>query len=547
MQLVEQGKLDLDRDINDYLDFRIPAAFDKPITLRHLMTHTAGFEERNKQYRTAGTASGSPLSVYLHAVPVPERIYAPGEVPAYSNYGTMLGGYIVERVSGEPFMDYIERQILAPLGMERSTFRRELPEHLRGDLATNYQRASGEPLPPYDEEPEGAPNGDLTSTAADMSRFMLAHLQQGRYGEHSLLEAETARLMHTHEFVPLAGAQPIALGFFRADYNGHRVIGHSGDKSGFHTDMQLLPDAGVGYFIAVNSDGAGGVIGAAYKVRASFFPEFMDRYFPASTPAAQEPTTSTAHDHARLAAGEYEMSRRPTGDFMKALYLIGRASIKANEDGTIETPAFLSFRSGQPQTWREVAPFVWREVGGRTRLNMRVVSGHVQAWLPDNVSGVVLERVPFLRSAALHVPLVGASIGVLGLATLLWPVAAIVRRRHGRKLELEGRDARAHRFTRFAAALAVLYVVAWLALVASAASAPVQFNAGFDPWIRIVQGVGLLCVAGAVVAAWNAWRTWSSGRRGAWEKAWSLVLALALADLAWFSFAFDLLSVHLNY
>jgi Beta-lactamase len=511
------------------------------------MTHTAGFEERNKQYRTAGSAQGTPLGVYLRTVPVPEQIYPPGEVPAYSNYGTMLGGYIVERVSGEPFMDYVERHILAPLGMERSTFRRQPSEHLRNDLATNYHRASGEPLPPYDEEPEGAPNGDLTSTAADVSRFMLAHLQQGRFGEHSLLRPDTAQLMQTTAFTPLPGAQGIALGFFRADYNSYRVIGHSGDKSGFHSDLQLLPDAGVGYFIAVNSDGVGGVIGAAYQLRASFFQQFMDRYFPPTTPAPEQPTTSTALEHARLAAGEYEMSRRPTGDFMKALYLIGRASIKANEDGTIETPAFLSFRDGRPQTWREIAPFVWREVGGRTRLNMNVVSGRVTAWLPDNVSGVVLERVPLLRSAALNVPILGVATGALVITTLLWPIAAIVRRRHGRTLALGVRAGRAHRLTRLAAALGVMYVVAWLALVASAASASAPFNVGFDPWIRLVQAIGLLCVAGTVVAAWNAGLTWSTGRRSAWAKAWSVVLAFALADLAWFSFAFGLLSVHLNY
>jgi CubicO group peptidase (beta-lactamase class C family) len=545
MQQVEQGKLDLDRDINDYLDFKIPPRFDKPITLRHLMTHTAGFEERNKQYQTAGSAPGSPLSVHLKATPPPERIYAPGEVPAYSNYGTALGGYLVERVSGEPFMDYIERHILKPLDMQRSTFRRQLPEHLRADLAKNYHRASGEPLPPYNEEPEGAPNGDLTSTAGDIARFMLAHLREEVHEEPSLLRPDTMRLMHTPAFVPLPGAQGIALGFFRGDYNGHRVIGHPGDKSGFHMDLQLLPDDGVGYFIALNSDGAGGVIGAAYKLRASLFPQFMDRYFPAEIP--EEPTASTASEHARLAAGEYEMSRRPTGDFMKALYLMGRAPIKANEDGTIETPAFLSVRNGRPQTWREIAPFVWREVGGRTRLNMKVASGEVQAWLPDNLSGFVIERVPFLWSAALNVPSLLISVVALLLTTLLWPVAAVVRRCHGRKLDLGGREGRAYRLTRLAAALSALYLMGWLVLLAMASSAPVPFNAGFDPWIRLIQLIGLLCVAGAIVAVWNAWLTWTTGRRSGWGRAWSVVLAFALLDLVWFSFAFDLLSVSLNY
>ena len=99
MQLVEQGKLDLDRDVNQYLDFEIPPAFGKPITLRNLLTHTAGFEE------TPYIRYDRQQSLRDHMLRVPDRIYPPGEIPAYSNYGLNLAGYIVGRVSGEPFTE----------------------------------------------------------------------------------------------------------------------------------------------------------------------------------------------------------------------------------------------------------------------------------------------------------------------------------------------------------------------------------------------------------------------------------------------------------
>lgn len=182
MQLVEQGKLDLDRDLNQYLDFTIPPAFGKPITMRQLMTHTAGFEERQKQYGAVGVHP-LPLGKHLETIPMPERIYPPGTVQAYSNYGNDLGAYVVERVSGEPFVEYVERHILKTLGMERSAFRLPLPESLRADMAQAYPTASEEPFGPDVEEP----TGDLATTAADMARFMTAHLEQGSYQGVQLL------------------------------------------------------------------------------------------------------------------------------------------------------------------------------------------------------------------------------------------------------------------------------------------------------------------------------------------------------------------------
>jgi CubicO group peptidase (beta-lactamase class C family) len=543
MQLVEQGRLDLDRDINDYLDFEIPAAFGKPITMRHLMTHTPGFEERIKSYMTADSPRS--LNAYLKAVPAPERIFPPGAAQAYSNYGTSLAGYIVERISGEEYASYIERHILEPLGMRRSTMVRPVAARLQPDLARNYQLASGEPMPDQVLELVADPAGSLVSTAEDMSRFMRAHLQQGRFADYQLLKPETVELMHAPAFTAMPGALSTVLGFFGGDYNGHRIIVHDGDGSGNHTDMQLLLDDGIGFLAVVNSDGPGGLVSAAYSLRASLFRQFMDRYFPAP-PDPQQPTVATAQEHAQLAAGEYEMSRRASGDFAEAFYLAARVAIKANADGTIETPAFLNFEHNRPQVWREVGPFIWREVGGRARLNMKLEEGRVKSWLPGDLSTFQADPVPFLWSAALNVPLVIAALGVLILAMLLWPVTAILRRQYGRRLEIEERARLAHRLMRPAALTGVLFLLGWLAVLMAVGSGVVSFNDALDPWIRLVQAIGLACVAGAAVSVWNAYLT-CAGRRGFWAKAGSVLVAVALLDLIWFSFAFGLISAGLNY
>jgi CubicO group peptidase (beta-lactamase class C family) len=547
MQQVEQGRLDLDADINTYLDFEIPATFDQPITLRHLLTHTAGFEERGFKTVPEGETPRS-LGPYLRENLVPTRIYPPGEVSAYSNYGAMLGGYIVERVSGEPFPDYVARHILQPLQMTRSSFMRPLPPQLRDSFSQSYEYASSdEPEGQDNEEPLGDPSGHLQTTATDVAHFMIAHLEQGRYGDVQLLRPETAALMHAPSLHPPPVVNGSALGFFIMNRNGRAVIGHPGDIDSFHSDMELLLDDGVGIFVSLNSDGASnGPVSAAHTMRFALVQNFMNRYFPAPL-AVEEETLATAADHARLAEGEYWLTQRSVGDFMVGATLFAQyfaldMSVRANDDGTITTPSFLSFLSGRRQTWREVEPFVWREVGGRARLHMQVVDGEVRALSTSEVlSSIVLAKVAPSRTAALNVPLALAAIAVLFGTALTWPIAFFARRNYAVTRKLEGRDRLVDRFAKAAVLIAVVYVASWVLVLGGVS------EVGFEPWIRAVQAVGLLCIVGAAIMVWSAWHRTTSPNYGWWSKAWSVVLVLAFAELLYFSFAFCLISAEINY
>ena len=238
MQQVEAGKLDLDRDVNAYLDFKIPASFGRPITLRDLMTHRPGFEETVKDLAVDTATQLRPIGQYLRTH-VPAQIFAPGTVPAYSNYGATLAAYIVERVSGQSFDDYVEQHILTPLQMAHSTFRQPLPAAFVPLLSNGYDLGSQEPKP--FELIEVAPAGAMTTSADDITHFMIAQLGDGSYGGGRILQPATLAKMHERQTGWPDSMHAFALGFYEESQNGHRIIGHGGDTQVFHSDLHLDP------------------------------------------------------------------------------------------------------------------------------------------------------------------------------------------------------------------------------------------------------------------------------------------------------------------
>ena len=367
MQLVEHGKLDLDADVNRYLDFNVPARHGIPVTLREIMTHRAGFEETAQDLVTFGEttpALGDVVKRY-----VPPRILDPGEGPAYSNYATALAGYIVQRISGEAYDEYIRQHILMPLDMKNSTFRQPLPEAMRPHMSKGYETWD-KPGAGY-EIVSVAPAGALASTGEDMAHFMIAHLQLGRYGDGEILKPDTARLMQSTITKALPDLNGNALGFYEQNVNGHRVIAHGGDTNYFHTDLTLFPDDHVGLFISVNAKGREGL---GEFVRQSLFDEFSDRYFP-GVPSTARVDDATAKAHAAMIAGAYINTRRADSTFISLIKLIGTDSVTANADGTISAAPV-----GQMETFVEVKPFLWQQVGGHDRIQAIVRDRKVVRW-----------------------------------------------------------------------------------------------------------------------------------------------------------------------
>ncbi len=539
MQLVEQGKLDLDTDVNRYLDFTIPPFAGAPVTLRHLLTHTGGFEDTLKGAYSMDPADILPLEGYIKAW-TPNRVYPPGAIPAYSNYGTALAGYIVQRVSEESFDDYVDRHILAPLGMHRTTSRQPLPERFQADMSKGYWSASGSPQPFEVYGP--APAGSFSATGSDMARFMIAHLQRGEYAGARILRSDTARLMHDTALTVLPAVNRMLLGFFESNRNGRRIIGHGGDTPLFHSVMHLFIDDGIGLFVSLNSSGREG---AAYPIRTALFEQFTDRYLPGPKPDGQV-DAQTAKAHAEMIAGSYVMSRRAHSSFLSLLGLFGRTEVVANEDGTISIADFTGV-NGAPKKWREIAPFVWRDVDGAERLAAKPDGNRIAMFSVDEISPfVVFLPVPGSSGPWLASLLVIAVTALL-LAVLQWPLAAAIRRGYRVAFPLEGQGARAYRIVRLACLAVLVTLAAWVLTILLLSQLTLPITTATDPWLWTLRVLGALVFVGAVpIVAWHARIVWVSGR-SAFSKVWSVMLVLACLTVLWTAIVCHLISFSAGY
>lgn len=534
LQQVEQGRIDLDTDVQRYLDFPLPRTFDGPITMRHLLTHTAGFEERIKGVLTFGAPPPDLRDTV--AVDPPEQVFEPGTVPSYSNYGYALAGYVVERVSGMPFTSYVDRNVVDRAGMTSSSFAQPLPLHLADRLSRGYPTSS-EPAGPF-EMVGPAPAGALSATATDMGRFMLAQLGEPGRGP-AVLRPDTLALMKQPAPDPATlgtlGAGPrMALGLFDESRGGHRIVGHGGDTDFFHSHMQLYPDDRTGVFVTLNSAGRGPT--DTLELRESVLNGFADRYFPAAD-ATQRPATSTAARHAAMAEGAYESARLPFSNFLTALGLVGQTHIAARPDGTVLiTPGPLSL---YPAAYREVEPWVWQEVGGRRIVTMRAGGDRVEA--VGFESAFTLLRAEPARDAGIVLPLLIASAAVLLVGLLVWPVGAMIRRRY--RVPAPPTPARAARvLTRIAAAAAVLALAGWTALVLTIAG----LQDVPEAFIRVLQGAQWVALAGVLPSALLVVAS-VRYRAGLIRTLGNVSLLLALVGTAWFAQAFGLLSLDVSY
>jgi CubicO group peptidase (beta-lactamase class C family) len=540
MQLVEEGKLNLDRDVNDYLDFKIPDAFGKPITLRNLMTHTAGFEEQIKGLMVDDPARFHTLRDAVVGR-TPTRIYPPGEVSAYSNYGAALAGYIVQRVSGEKFEDYVARHIFAPLKMEHSTFDQPPPPALARDMSKGYFVPERKPQP--FEFISLRPAGGLSATADDMARFMIAHLNHGAYDGAVILKPETADLMHGNAFTPTPKLPAMGLGFYHEDRNGLTIVGHGGDSQVFHSDLHLILERNVGLYVSLNSQGrdASPVSG----LRPFLLEHFVDRYFPAPAPPAAKPLATTNGDAAKV-AGAYVMSRRSQTNMMSVSSLTVPILITAGKDGSISFPTLAVI--GITGKWIEVEPFVWREEHGSHRFVARVEDGHVKWMSSDMIPPIlVLQPVSFWHSFLFVVPALAAAVLMLALTALFWPIKAMLRWRYARPMEFSRRDRLLYRLTRIMAFVYVATFAGWTwFLIAGQLRLPV-FDAPADGLVRGLQLLSLIAIAGTIVPILEFVAALRDRQRPWWTKATDGFVVVACVVLATFLISYNFLTPSLNY
>jgi CubicO group peptidase (beta-lactamase class C family) len=513
MQLVEQGKLDLHTDVNRYLKgVQIPNTFPEPVTLENLMTHTAGFEDKVIGLFARDRDKMLPLADLMKR-DVPRRIFPPGKVTAYSNYGTTLAALIVEQVSGMPYERYLDEHILKPLGMEHATLSQPLPAALAADISKGYRWSGGElEEQPFEYVP-WAPCGGMSVSGEDMGRFMMAHLNDGALGATRILRADTAREMR----VKLTSFSPkingMLHGFMELNWNGEKVYGHGGDTLWFHSLTAMIPERRMGVFVAYNTD-------SGATARSEFPPVFFDHYFPSPIPKPDEIAKRDRSNLQRF-AGTYEVSRASETDATKLMKLLNSVTIGVDSKGRLVTSGNETAR------WVQIEPLVFQEVDGKRQLVFREnEKGEIADACASPICVQILRKQPAWESRSVQIVSGVACLVVLTVAVIALPITAVLQRHEPKRA--------GSRMARAMAWLTSAAILTGLIISAQAMKNPTDIVFGVSPGMRTGFGIW---TAGALLSLILAGYTFLAWRRSWWRLAGRISLTLvcvaALATAVW--------------
>uniref|UniRef100_B0T4W2 Beta-lactamase n=1 Tax=Caulobacter sp. (strain K31) TaxID=366602 RepID=B0T4W2_CAUSK len=420
MNEVEAGRMRLDTPINIYLPEKLQLKDQgkkTPVRLRDLMTHTPGFEDRALgQLFERDARRERPLELYLRQER-PNRVREPGLLPAYSNYGVGLAGAALANVTGQPFETVIANQVIFPAGLTHTTFRENRPWRadlpapmapaLAADLSDGFRWT---PLGFQTEAPELighiAPAGAASSTAGDMARYMTLLLNGGTIDGKTVFSPRTSAMFRTPMYRPAEGAPGWNAGFMDIPLpGGHRGFGHAGATLWFHSNMVMVPELGLGVFVAVNTD-------TGADLPASLPATIIERFY-APRPEILAPSRIT-FDQAKAYEGQFLTTRRAYGGLEGFIdRLIGEASVRAAPDGRLTLTL-----DGQSSQWTATdQPDTFAPVTGAGLLVFQREDGRVSRFFSP-MGAAAFERIGFPHEPGL-LKMFAALTALAAIATLI--------------------------------------------------------------------------------------------------------------------------------
>ncbi|WP_295801504.1 serine hydrolase [uncultured Microbulbifer sp.] len=535
MQQVEQGKLDLDTDVNTYLkSFQIKDTFDEPITLRHIFTHTAGFEDGAIAYLILESPENIlPLEEAMARLQL-ARVNPPGAQTAYSNYATALAGLIVQNVSGVPFNDYIEQNIFQPLGMENSTFEEPLPDSLKSQMAKSYAVEAGKYVEkPFELVSNFGPAGGLSSTGTDMLRFAQAILNGGELDGNRILKQETVDLMLSKQFSHDDRLLGMGLGFYANDLNGQEVWGHGGDTQWFHSQLGVDRANGLVYFVSFS--GSGGRV-----PRSAFAPTLYEEFLPReedAVPAAPQDFAERAGKY----AGSYGFWRSNFTNFEKVLGLSGGIEVAPTGENTL-----VVGMSDKTKQYVEVDTNLFRALDSSTTLaagiNPELLAfqeneqGEITGFVMDGLPFMSLRKLPFYATSSFNFLLLGVSV-LIFIAVLL---RRYYQRRTVRTLPSEEKTA-----TRAAVYTAVAHLLVLVVGIVVLSSAMENLFEGVPLSLKLWL---ILPIVATLLTGYLVYRNvsvWQQGLfKGVMPRVRFTAVTLGALFMAWFYYYWNMLGYH---
>lgn len=520
MMQVDAGRLDLDADINDYLEeIEIHDTFEPPVTMRHLMTHTAGFEESINVYVADDNDTRS-LAEAL-SMTQPARVFPPGSRTSYSNWGAALAARVVERLADKPYQRVVEEDLLRPLGMDDTHYvlaHSALEPPLSQRMATGYEYTDGRHQPTSPSELGAfAPVGAIASTAADMTRYMRFHLNGGEFNGVRLLSREAHAVLWQRAFGEPSTATGVSHGFQVKMNHNLTVIGHGGTMAGYLADMMLAPELGIGVFVAQNSGQGGG-----RPAVQSITQRIIERAAAVQGVALNSGNNQGLKNVAEY-VGAYIINRRPFTTTARVYWLPVTLSVASTADGGLLVRSSKGAYRYLPVAG---APDVFENARGTRIRFLRDADGRVAA-VQDSSGVHTHDRVTGVDAPRTLAMVAGVAL-LLTITTLLgfWR-----RWKHTPELTTAGRRAAS------VALIGACMVLLYFALGAAAISEVASFGAAdyhkLPPplWkVFVLAGYGLAAIG--ALALWGLWPAWSGSMWNLFRKLHYTAFAAVLAGLA---------------
>ncbi|MEM0953177.1 MAG: serine hydrolase domain-containing protein [Pseudomonadota bacterium] len=525
LQLVEQGKLNLDEDVNSYLtQFQIPDVWpDQPVTLRHIMTHTAGFEDGGLGYLIIEDPERIvPLAESLEYY-MPERVRPPGQYMAYSNWATALAGLIVANTSGMNFNAYVQQHIFDVLGMTHASFLEPLPSKLDALMAKRYRFSGGRYVEqPYEIISNYGPAGALAASAGAMAKFGEALLNGGAIGEQRILQPSSASLLLDPQFSHDPRIRGIALGGMIYNYNGIDVSGHGGATLSYISHFGLSREENTLFFFSFSGPGARAVRG---QLLAPFYNAF---FHPDQAP---RPTDAAPSQDLERFAGEYH-SRRSSYTKIEAIARLARPlQVAVTDAGTL--------RIGDREYMQEDER-LFREIGGQRRYAFQEdETGNIVGLSADGRSVAHLYRPPFYERSSLLTPLLAVSflvfVGVFLRTGYQWQTVRALRSEERAAVNASLFVA----ITNWAFALSLGYMLI---------TEQDNLASTLPAYMPVIFLFPAAAVAAALYHAYHSYRLWRMGYCGnAWTRARYSVITLCALFTAWFYFHWNFVGFNYLY
>jgi len=416
MKLYEDGKIALNKNVDNYIKpFSVENSYSDSVTCANLLTHTSGVDEASEL--DGGTLNEKDVKSQEHYISkhLPKVVRKPNTVSRYSNEGYNLLGYIIEKVSGENYQEYVQKNILDSLGMKDSFIRVKNESTAKGYEYNNGKYTSLNLAYQYNLGSSG-----VIATSADMGKFMQCHLNKGQFNGKSMLKPKTEELMQKKEFANNDKLAGMGYGFIRSDRNEKLIIKHEGALPGYTASMFLVPDENLGVYISTNTLGA---------LPFNFEEAFLDHFYPSKNNKFDKVSPKSDKDYSEYAGVYRSYDGLGKSNLMKFGILLDPSldmTIKDNKDGTLTLNEYTTAKEYITTKLVEYDNGIFARKDGKGDFAFRKDNGKV-TYAFNDISHNSFEKIGFYETRIFLISIVIGGILIFFINILINAVKYIRR------------------------------------------------------------------------------------------------------------------------